>query len=408
MEDQGAADKRARIAALAAVEALHPRATAVVEFGSQGRVLVVGGNAAWGAAKAMGPPLQPTLVATDPAPMPLHQAIPAQHVPEGAQLSLSGHLGAFHLTLTPRSGNPWYLDADLVLDLGDPPLVSDRLPPPGYRAPGPDQEAVKRATLELAELVGVFEKPAYFRYVPDLCAHSRNGVTACTRCIDSCPAEAIFSVGAEVQVDPNLCQGQGPCATACPSGAMRYAYPPPGDLLERLRVLLHRFRDAGGGEPRILIHDAADGTDWITAAGERLPPNLLPIVAEEVGSVGLEAWLCALAFGASDVNVLLPTGISPQVAAVLEQQASVATALLGGLGIEPERIRLLSLDRANLVLDALSSGPGGLVAAAAARFAVSDDKTVPRGGRGTGSAGDGGRATPGAIAETGGPDRLGR
>ena len=71
-----------------------------------------------------------------------------------------------------------------------------------------------------------------------ICAHSVNGQTVCSRCIDACPAEAIVSIGERIEVNPNLCQGGGSCATVCPSGAIRYRYPNLRDNGKRLRDML--------------------------------------------------------------------------------------------------------------------------------------------------------------------------
>ena len=66
------------------------------------------------------------------------------------------------------------------------------------------------------------------------------------------PAEAIISIGEQVEVNPNLCQGGGICATVCPTGAMEYAYParatPPSACL-----MLRTYLDAGGSDPLVLF-----------------------------------------------------------------------------------------------------------------------------------------------------------
>ncbi|MGB7989268.1 MAG: 4Fe-4S dicluster domain-containing protein, partial [Candidatus Methylophosphatis roskildensis] len=127
---------------------------------------------------------------------------------------------------------------DLVFDLSREPLI--RLPhaPQGYLAPGADPFEQAQAARQLVDLVGEFEKPKFFDFKASLCAHGRNSITGCSRCIDVCSTGAIASDGDKVRVEPHLCMGCGGCATVCPSGAMRYAYPRVPDLGVRIKTAL--------------------------------------------------------------------------------------------------------------------------------------------------------------------------
>ena len=78
---------------------------------------------------------------------------------------------------------------------------------------------------EVIEMIGQFEKPIYVDFDESLCAHSRNGITGCTKCLDVCPAGAILSIGDMVSVDPGICGGCGFCGSVCPSGAIQTDYP---------------------------------------------------------------------------------------------------------------------------------------------------------------------------------------
>ncbi|HIE55358.1 MAG TPA: 4Fe-4S dicluster domain-containing protein, partial [Chromatiaceae bacterium] len=200
--------------------------------------------------------------------------------------------------------------------------------PPGYQAASvDDEEALSQAISVLKELVGVHEKPRFFKYDPSLCAHQRNGQTACTRCIDACPAQAITSVGETVEVDSNRCQGGGICATVCPAGAMRYAWPGVEDSLERVKRLISGYTEAGGRDPVLLVVPEAEGIN----AGD-LPSNHLPFEVEELASVGLEFWLGALAYGAQQVRLHSVQPIPEAVESALQQQISVGKQVLSALG----------------------------------------------------------------------------
>ena len=146
-----------------------------------------------------------------------------------------------------------------MLDLSRQPLIRVPQLPQGYLAPGADPLEQALAAQKLTALVGEFEKPRFFQYREKICAHSRSGKTGCTQCIDVCSTGAISADGDHVKVEPHLCAGCGGCATVCPSGAMTYAYPQAADTGMRLKTLLSTYRDAGGKDACILIHDARRG-----------------------------------------------------------------------------------------------------------------------------------------------------
>src|SRR5690606_15846907 len=110
--------------------------------------------------------------------------------------------------------------------------------------------------LRLRELVGEFEKPKFFDYRQQLCAHSRNETVGCRACIDICSARAISSDShhQRIVVNPNLCVGCGACTTVCPSGALTYTYPRATDQGGKLRTLLATYSKAGGQDAMLLLH----------------------------------------------------------------------------------------------------------------------------------------------------------
>lgn len=302
--------------------------TGLVSYNSAGRLLIAGADAeAIARLAASAHPLHPAVLLLAGGTGAVAGLTTWRA--DRAQVVLGGWLGAFRLTLPGQgTGEERF---DLVLDLCDPPLLHAELPPPGYRAPGAGTQAQESALAELRGLVGEFEKPRYFEYDPSICAHGMKGTTACRRCIDACPAEAITSLADRVRVEPYLCQGGGACATACPTGAITYGYPPVGDLLERIRRLLAAYREAGGAAPVLVIHDTDTGTEparILTAEAG----HVLPLAVEEVASLGLEAWFSALAYGARAVRLLGTPQIPASARRELDKQLGFAQALLPGLG----------------------------------------------------------------------------
>jgi ferredoxin len=211
--------------------------------------------------------------------------------------------------------------------------------PPGYVWSGTDEPGLSAALEQLSSLTGTFEKPRFFEYDAAICAHGRSGQIACSRCIESCPADAIVGLAEAIEVDPYKCQGGGVCASVCPTGAIRYTYPRPADTLGRVQTMLHAYLQAGGEEP-VVVFAASQDSD---ALGQ-FPVNWLLITLEELASVGLEVWLSSLAYGACRV-VLLDTGSVPRrVTRALGLQLQTAQAILSGLGYPADAIALHTRD----------------------------------------------------------------
>src|SRR5215467_6975640 len=224
---------------------------------------------------------------------------------------------------------------DMVLDLSREPLVRTPQPPQGYLAPGVDPLEQALAAAQLAQMVGEFEKPRYFAYNEKICAHSRSTKTGCNQCIDVCSTGAIAPDGDHVKVDPHLCMGCGGCATVCPSGAMSYAYPRMPDLGARLKRLLSVYAHAGGKDACVLFHNAGEGRSLIAAVARRgrgLPARVLPLEVHHPASLGIDALLAALAYGASQVVVLAGPKEAGEYGEAIKAQMGFAESIANGLG----------------------------------------------------------------------------
>ena len=275
---------------------------------------------------------------------------------------------------------------DLVLDLrpadATPTFLQHALPQGYFRWDGREMGTL----LRLRELVGEFEKPKFFAYKQKLCAHSRNETVGCNACVDICSAEAITSDKSrqQIKVNPNLCVGCGACTTVCPTGALTYAYPGATDQGLKLKTLLSTYATAGGKDTMLLLHSQERGQALVEELGRAaqlkiahgVPAHVLPVALWHTASTGVDLWLSAVAFGASQIVVLVTSEEAPQYLDGLEAQMAVAQAILNGLGYAGTHLKLL---RARNPTD-LDAGLQALshtrqtVPAAAARFAVAQEK----------------------------------
>jgi len=278
---------------------------------------------------------------------------------------------------------------DLVLDLQAVPHIALHQPPQGYFHAA-DEAALFAAVLRLRDSAGEFEKPKFFDYRQKICAHTRNGQIGCTACIDVCSAAAIRSdaqtkgrTGAGgIVVEPHLCVGCGACTTVCPSGAISYATPRPDAQGRRIRTLLSTYQRAGGVDAALLIHSRAGGARLIDALGRAartdaavrgMPARVLPLDVWHTASIGIELWLAAIAFGASQVWVLMTDEEAGAYRDAVAAQMQVAQAILAGLGFAGEHFRIISATDAAALDARLRASPAQRIAQAAS-FTVQADK----------------------------------
>ncbi len=329
-------NRAARDAALEAMARLPIEATSLVNYQSKGRVVVIGDNQALEIAPRLNRDHNALVILTEGVEEPGVPLVPLG----GRPIRIEGYLGDFRIHLgEPGRPNAETVAADLILDLCPEPLIGSQLKPPGYLHASLDEPALQAAIDELSGMTGSFEKPRYFNYDPDICAHGHAGKTACSRCIDACPADAITGLAETIEVNAYLCQGGGVCATVCPSGAIRYAYPGVRDNLDRLRRLLSVYREQGGTDPVLLVTAESDEPPVEPAADHQLP-----FAVEELASVGLEFWLTALAYGARALW-LVDGGAMPESSRrALEDQLRVAGEILSAMGYPAEALRLIRRD----------------------------------------------------------------
>jgi len=355
---------QARATAIEKTKAKEKLLMSPVGYQSQGRLLIIGASdRARPIARKLSKKLKCTIAATDETSAEENAKARNQYRTLSVPVDqLSGFLGAFEVlanlndneeNLATTLGEP---DGffDLILDMQDEPLLATEILPPGYFAPISDAD-LERVVDELPGLIGEFEKPKYFNYNPDICAHGNSKLTGCTRCIDACPTEAIISIGDKVEVDPHLCQGGGSCATVCPSGAMTFVYPPASDTLNTIRALVRHYREAGGQTPIILFHDAMQGRHLIEPIKDNLPGHVLTMEIEEIGAVGMDVWLSAMAYGFNHTLLLMPSETPSRVKTAINDQLAYAKTIIEGIGYSGSCISTVIADEGDALIRHLNN-----------------------------------------------------
>ena len=365
-----------KMAALLAAATEPIPAVPFIELESAGVILICGRDEmAAEAANLLKDHLDVTVLIEPPAAI-VPPRISEFPVARGKVRNAKGHLGAFEVTVddfaqaSPSSRGvlafgPSCNDArsicDIILDLtGGTAFFPAADLRDGYlRADPGSPAAMLQAVLKARDLVGTFQKPRYVTFDATLCAHSRSQVTGCTRCLELCPTSAITPHGDHVIIDPNVCAGCGQCAAACPTGAASYALPSEDALMRRLRAMLMAYRDAGGEQAVVLVHDDPHGAPLIDALarfGDGLPAHVLPFAVNEITQVGLESVAAAFAYGASAMRFLLRARPLHDVSGLFQTMA-LADPILIGLGFGVGRIATIETDDPDVLLAALRAIP---------------------------------------------------
>jgi ferredoxin len=349
-------------ALLAAAEVAMPEVP-LVPLNSEGVILVYGHDErAIEAAKLLKDRLDVTVLLSKPGAV---EPVRVSEFPvaKGTVASARGHLGAFELTVddyalpAPSSRGKLEFGAgrdgaksrcDLILDVsGNAPLFPAHELRDGYlRADPNDPAAILRAVMKAGDLTGTFDKPRYITFTESLCAHSRSKIVGCDRCLNLCPTGAIAPNGDHVAIDAQICAGCGACAAVCPTGAAAYALPPVDALIGKIRTLLSTYREAGGANPVLLLHDGEHGLEMIEMLarhGDGLPANAIPVHVNEVTQLGLETFAASFAYGAAALRLLMRAKPKHETGGT-ERTISYADTILKGLGFGEGRIATIETD----------------------------------------------------------------
>lgn len=352
-----------KMAALLAAAAVPMPEIPLVPLSSEGVILVYGRDEkAVEAAGLLKDRLDVTVLLSKPGAV-APARVSEFPVAKGTVVAARGHLGAFELTVDdyalPAASSREKLDfdtgrdgaksrCDLILDLcGGAPLFPAHELRDGYlRADPNDPAAILRAVMKAADLVGTFDKPRYITFTESLCAHSRSKIVGCNRCLSLCPTGAIAPNGDQVSIDANVCAGCGACAAVCPTGAAAYAFPPVDTLIGKIRTLLSVYREAGGANPILLLHDGEHGLEMIELLarhGDGLPANVIPVQVNEVTQIGLETFAAAFAYGTASMRLLMRARPKHETGGTV-RTISYADTILKGLGFGENRIATIETD----------------------------------------------------------------
>lgn len=337
-------DTTPKMVALIADAGLTAPAHKSVDIVSEGSCLIIGAaDVAMAAAEKLSQALTVTvLVRNGDDIMPTH----AYDIVAGDLHQATGTLGRFDVLINafqqsvaggrgtpamtpPRDGA--MSQCDIILDLsGDAPLFPAPEKRDGYvRADPKSQPAVADAIFAASQLVGTFEKPFYVRMETSLCAHSRAEKPACSNCLNVCPTGAILSAGEHVTIDPLICAGCGACSAVCPSGAISYDAPTSDHIFRRINTLASTYRNAGGKDATLLVHDE-HGAEMISLAaryGRGLPAHVIPMEVDALAGFGHAEMVGALASGFGHVDILLAPKTERDA---LEPQTVLANAIAQG------------------------------------------------------------------------------
>jgi len=367
---------QAKMAALIAAASHDPTPTGLLPVSSDGSCIVYGaGQQAFDVAEKLSSRLDVSLVLSGETADVFVAASTQFPIYRGAITSLSGSMGQYYATLDHFAGaqassrqqlafndteSGVELATALLFDLsGHESLLNMRHGRDGYVRVDPNNPVqVAEAMFDICDLVGEFEKPFYVSYDPAICAHSRNGQTGCSNCIDNCPSSAIFSDGDKVRVAHKICDGCGHCSSSCPTGAISYAYPDRADLIKQSQIMVSTYLAAGGKNPVLLVHEHEHGDRLIASMarfGDGLDGHVLPLAVQSIAHIGHDALSAFFTSGVQSVVVLASLKKQNELSA-LEFQAELTNTFLRAMKFDKAmQVQLVCEDDPDKVAEVLNA-----------------------------------------------------
>lgn len=298
-----------------------------------------------------------TCIVNDAGPIQLPSA--AYDVAKGRLTAANGALGNFRMefaqlqTLNPAGRGALgygevqataHSECDVFIDLrGGAPAFPSHQKRNGYFWADPAKTGeLERIALTARERVGEFEKTVYFRLEESLCAHSRANKPGCTRCLDVCPTEAIFSAGDHIQIDSDICAGCGSCAAVCPTSAVTMNETPFEALVKVMDVMARVYREHANESPRLVFHTLKTGGDaiaYLARYDDGLADDLIPLGLEHVDRIGHAEIMAAFGAGYAEVLILADNEIDRRAVAA---EVELAQAMLKGTHNAPSRVRVIA------------------------------------------------------------------
>ncbi len=297
-----------------------------------------------------------TCIVNDAGPVQLPSA--GYDIARGRLTAARGALGNFTMefaqlqALNPAGrGEPGYgavqatvsSECDVFIDLrGGAPAFPSYQKRNGYFWADPEKTGeLERIALTARERVGEFEKTVYFRVQEPLCAHSRANKTGCTRCLDVCPTEAIFSFGDHVQIDSDICAGCGSCAAVCPTSAITMNETPFEPLVKVMDTMASVYREHTSESPRLVFHTLNAGAEaiaYLARYDDGLADDLIPLGLEHTDRIGHAEIMAAFGAGYAEVLILADNEIDRRS---VTAEVELAQAMLKGTHNSPSRVRII-------------------------------------------------------------------
>ena len=129
--------------------------------------------------------------------------------------------------------------------------------------------------MELLEIVQA-AKPKFVSLDRDSCLSVRNRNAKCTKCMDSCPSEAINIQFNNIDINHDICVACGSCATACPTGSIESIQPSRDDIVENCKAFI------GEGASEIYIACSRIASKHLVSADRIVEVPCLAMIDESI------------------------------------------------------------------------------------------------------------------------------
>jgi ferredoxin len=113
------------------------------------------------------------------------------------------------------------------------------------------------------------------------------------------------------------------------------------ELLNNIRRELECTQPVTSFAPAVVFHESETSSEILMQISSQWTEPAIQLLVEDIGSIGMDIWLAALAYGADRVILVSTSKTTPGMRKAIKAQIDLTTLILKGMGYSAERVILV-------------------------------------------------------------------